>query len=53
MPDRGSRGDREKNVISYTSDLPVQRNAHIMRSHLLSQSLTKACVALISHTTLK
>lgn len=24
-----------------------------MRSHLLSQSLTKACVALISHTTLK
>lgn len=42
-----------KNVISYTSDLPVQRNAHIMRSHLLSQSLTKACVALISHTTLK
>ncbi len=53
LPDRGSRGDREKNVISYTSDLPVQRNAHIMRSHLLSQSLTKACVALISHTTLK
>lgn len=54
-PPAGPRQPRRqgKNVISYTSDLPVQRNAHIMRSHLLSQSLTKACVALISHTTLK
>lgn len=54
-PHAGPRQPRRqgKNVISYTSDLPVQRNAHIMRSHLLSQSLTKACVALISHTTLK
>lgn len=54
-PPAGPRQPRQqgKNVISYTSDLPVQRNAHIMRSHLLSQSLTKACVALISHTTLK
>ncbi len=54
-PPAGPRQPRRqgKKCDSYTSDLPVQRNAHIMRSHLLSQSLTKACVALISHTTLK
>ena len=43
---QNKRSDQGKNVISYTSDFPVNPNAHIMRSQHYRILNPIACLAL-------